>query len=281
MASAIAVPELYLDAEVSELQRAMIRYGEVTGKRFGAVVKQNTRLIAWNLAHNSQPYGLTLAEKKQGEAAVMRDVGKVFASASQIFEQLKAEDEKLARAFYKLIQGGGYGQAEKLLRQHSNIRDRNAAVFAPLDPDLHQQARRRNGRVYRQRAAQIVPDAKSIAKYAKERAAFVGFGKAGFITAGSSLGSITRVPAWVKRHQGKAPGRAHDESARKDDPFITLTNEVRYASAILPDHAIAAALKLQREKMLAHMEHVLVHTAREAGFEAHATAPSTALPAAA
>lgn len=272
-------PELDVDIEIGALQRAMIRLAEVTGKKFAAVVLQNSRLIAWNLAHNSQPYGMTLAAKKTGEAAVLRDIGRVFSSGAAIFKQLKEQDEKLAKAFYKHLKGGGYGAAERLLRKQTSIQDRNAPIFAPLDPDLHQQSRNRRGRVNRHRAAQIVPDAKDIQRYAKSRALYVGFGKAGWITAGSQLGKITRVPAWITRHRGRAPGSALNATHRLTDPYVTLINAVGYASSILPDHEVADALRIQREKMLAHIEHVLVNSARESGFEARATAPSSALAA--
>lgn len=280
MAAQHASPALYLDVETSELNRAMLRFAQVTGKRLGTVVKQNTRLIAWNLAHNAQPYGMSLAEKKMGEAAVMRDIGNVYQSAAQIYELLKQQDEKLAKAFYKLVKQGGYGQAEKILAASGRI-ERNATIFAPLSPEFHQRRRDGRGRVTRYRPEQIVPEGKDIKTYAKQRAAMVGFGKAGWITAGSQLGSIARVPAWITRHRGKAPGHAMDESGRKDDPFCTLTNAVRYASNILPDGEVAAALKIQREKMLTHIEHVLVSSARESGFIAHADRTATPLPMAA
>lgn len=280
MAAQHATPDLYINVETSELNRAMLRLAEVTGKKFGTVVKQNTRLIAWNLAHNTQPYGMSLAEKKMGEAAVIRDIGYVYQSAAQIYQLLKQQDEKLAKAFYKLVKQGGYGQAEKILAASGRI-ERNAKIFAPLDPGFHQAARNGRGRVPKYKPQQIVPDAGDIKAYAKSRAAMVGFGKAGWITAGSRLGTIARVPAWITRHKGQAPGHATDESARKDDPFCTLTNSVRYASKILPDGEVGAALKIQREKMLAHIEHVLVSEAKDSGFIAHADHTSSPLPMAA
>lgn len=283
MASISASPELLLDVEISELQRALVRLAEVTGKRLGVVVKQNTRLIAWNLAHNTQPWGMSLATKQMGEKAVLRDVGRVYSSAQRIYKQLEdAGHGPMAKAWYKLVKIGGYGQAEKLLRK-TKLVDRNAPIFSPLDPDMHRNARRRSGdgTVNRLRVAQIVPDAKQIREHGKTKKQLVGFGKAGWITAGAQLGNIRLVPAWITRHRGVAPGRADDHSGRKDDPFITLTNAVRYASAILPNHAVAEALRMQREKMLAHIEHVVTTTAKECGFDARSDRPAEALPAAA
>jgi hypothetical protein len=276
MGSQSASSLLDVEVEQEKLQQAFHKYAAVTGKKLGAVVKQNARLIAWNLMHNTQPYGMTLASRKLGEAAVIRDVGKVYAPASAIYQQLlEIGAAKFAKAWYKLVKSGEFQKAEDMLRK-TTLTDRNASISAPLNPELHRSIRNNSGRVSRQRAAQIVPDAKEIKNYGKQRAALVGFGKAGWLTAASSLGSIARVPAWITRHKGKAPGHADDHTDRNTDPYVVLHNDVRYASKILTDGEKANALKIQTEKMLAHIEHVLVNSAKEAGFDAHATEPATA-----
>jgi len=277
MAAQSASSLLDVDVEQEKLQQAFIKYAAVTSKKLGAVVKQNARLIAWNLMHNTQPYGMTLASRKMGEAAVIRDVGKVYAPASAVYQQLiEMEAANIAKSWYKLVKSGQFQKAEAMLRK-TTLTDRNASISAPLNPELHRKIRNSSGRVSRHRAAQIVPDAKEIKEYGKQRAALVGFGKAGWLTAASSLGSIARVPAWITRHKGKAPGHAEDHTDRNTDPYVVLHNDVRYASKILTDGEKANALKIQTEKMLAHIEHVLVNSAKEAGFDAHATEPATAL----
>lgn len=270
-----AAPELLLDVEIESLQLALVRLAEVTGKSLGNVVKQNTRLIAWNLSHNTQPWGMTLAEKKLGEAAVARDVGNVFISAQSMYQRLLIENEKLARRWYKLVQGGGYAQALRLLQDFSKDPFRNTPVIDQLDPELHQRARNSSrGRVSRHRPAAILPQGKQIKEYIKTVQQRVGFAKAGWITAGSQLGAIAKVPAWITRHKGAAPGHAEDMSQRKPDPFCVLTNDVNYVSLILPDHAVADALRIQREKMLKHIEHVTTNALKQTGF----TSPSTTTP---
>ena len=279
-----AAPELLLDVEIESLQLALVRLAEVTGKSLGAVVKQNTRLIAWNLAHNTQPWGMTLAEKKLGEAAVARDVGKVFISAQDMYKRLLIENEKLAKRWYKLVQGGGYAQALRLLQDNSKDPFRNTPVMDLLDPELHQRSRNSSrGRVSRHRPSAILPQGKQIRDYIKNVVQpRVGFAKAGWITAGSQLGNIAKVPAWITRHKGKAPGHAEDMSQRKPDPFCTLTNQVDYVSRILPEHAVADALRIQREKMLKHIEHVTTAALKQTGFTSSTTtAPSEPLPMAA
>lgn len=260
-----AAPQLEVKAETARLNAAFTELANATGRAFGSIVLQNSRLIAWNLAHNTQPYGMSLAEKKTGEAAVARDIGNVYKSAAAIFDLLKLENKNLAKGWYRLVKDGAYGEAERMLRA-SSLRDRNAAIFQPLDPDFHRDARNRRGRVNRHRVAQIVPDAKEIKAYIKQRQQLVGFGKAGWITAGNQIGRVNRVPAWITRHVGKAPGSAIDNT-KGIDPHVTLTNSVGYISEILKPSEIASALDMQREKMIHHIEHVLASEAQKAGFQ--------------
>lgn len=267
-----------VEFEQSKLQAAMIRFGQVTGKKLGAVVKQNARLIAWNLMHNTQPYGMTLASRKLGDAAVLRDVGKVYAPASAVYKELMASGAvKLAKSWYKLVKSGNYTGASDMLKK-TTVKDRNAPIYSTLDPEFHRGSRNSRGRVSRHRVQQIVTEAKEVRSYAKSRAALVGFGKAGWLTAASGLGSISRVPAWITRHRGKAPGHADDHTDRNTDPYVVLYNDVNYASKILSESQKATALKIQTEKMLTHIEHALVQAAKESGLDAHATSPSSPVP---
>lgn len=289
--------ELLLDVEIESLQRALLRYAEATGRSLGVVVRQNTRLIAWNLAHNTQPYGMDLAAKKLGEAAVARDVGKVFASGPQIYKIIKFEAtakearrfnklvknsnsaETMAGAFWQMLKGGRYGELRRFLKS-LDIPEIDLPI-GEIDPKIHKARWNSRGRVRGNAPSLIVPNAKDIRDYIKVVKKRVGYAKAGWITAGSRVGSITRVPAWITRHRGAAPGTADDRSHDKTNPHITLTNRVPYISRILPDHEVADALRIQREKMLAHIEHVLTEEARAAGFTAQSTGPAAPLPMAA
>ena len=110
-----------------------------------------------------------------------------------------------------------------------------------------------------------MPDAKSIKDYIKERQQFVGFAKAGWISAGSSLGRVTRVPAWITRHVGKAPGHGINNS-QGIDPHCTLVNDVRYVSQILPKSQIVKVINSSVDAFVKHIDHVIAAEARSAGF---------------
>lgn len=261
----MAAPTLDIKIETRELAAALKQLATATRKNFGEVVRQNARLVAWNLAHNTQPWGMKLDQKKTGEAAVMRDIGKVFKPATAIFKELRASDVKLARAWYSLVKAGKYAEAERILTA-TDLLDRNADI-GPIEDRHHRDSRGSRGRVHRHRAAQIIPDSKELRAYQKKIAARVGFAKAGWITAGSQVGKVTKVPAWIKRHTA-APGAARDNSKDMFSPHITLRNQVRYLPRIMTQSDVAHALRLQREKMLAHIQHVITNAGKKAGFRA-------------
>lgn len=260
----MAAPTLDIKIETRELAAALKQLATATRKDFATVVQQNARLVSWNLAHNTQPWGMKLAEKKTGEAAVMRDIGKVFKPATAIFKAIRATDSKLAKAWYSLVKDGKFSAAERILKA-TDLLDRNAEI-GPIEDRHHRDSRGSRGRVHRHRAAQIIPDARELREYQKKITARVGFAKAGWITAGMKVGNVTKVPAWIKRHQGAAPGAARDNSRDMFSPHITLSNQVRYLPRIMSESDVAHALRLQREKMLAHIQHVLSKAGSKAGF---------------
>lgn len=249
--------------ETRAFEAALRNLAKATGKSFRQVVDQNSRLIAINLAHQTQPFGMDSGAKKAGEGAVMRDIGRVYKPASQVFEEVKEESAAQARGFYAAVKSGNYSMAEDILKR-TGIKDRNTTV-GEFEPSVHGKWRNRRGTVNRHRAALIVPKAKDIKNYAKEVARRVGIAKSGWIAAGLQLGRLSRVPAWIKRHTGT--GNATRRGGEVN-PSAKMNNNVRYISDVLKPDQIATALRIQREKMEAHIRHVVAYAGRKAGFKA-------------
>jgi hypothetical protein len=253
-----------IDIETKQFQEALRRLARDTGKSFRHVVDQNARLVAKNLAFQTQPFGETNAAKKTGEGAVMRDIGSVYSSASKIFKQLKAQSIDQAKGFYAAVKNGDYALAEDILKR-SGLRDRNAEV-GEFDSSHHRQSRNKRGRVSRNRAALITPSGKEIRAYQAEVAKRVGFAKGAWIAAGQQLGRLSRVPAWMRRHAGSGQGTGTRKGG-ENNPSASMNNNVGYVSGILTPAQISEALRLQREKMEAHINHVVSSNAKKAGFK--------------
>jgi hypothetical protein len=266
---------LTADVDMRPVTDALKELARVTGKDLGEIVKQNARLLAWNLAISSQPWkskegnfrtnkrGETFyngkADRVMGEAAVMRDIGKVFQSAQVVFDEIRRQDEALAKAFYRAIKLGDQGEAQRLLR--SSTSEFKDASVEPFSKPAHQSLRSKG--TVKQRTPNIVAlDWRAVNAYAKERTKLVGFAKSGFVAAGEQLGKVRNVPAWIKRNKG--PGKATASSGINST--ATVESLVNYASDVLPDDSLRYALRIQIEKMLAHIEWQLGKRMRDKGF---------------
>jgi hypothetical protein len=272
--------------ETKELSEAMRRYAKATGKSAGQVVKMNCKFMAKSLMVSTQPRshqsggdgdfrkkkGEVIyhgkADRKLGEASVTKDIGKVFSTFSQTFEEIKENSEDAAKGFFKAAKSGDWREAERILRS-TGISNRNANV-GKLDRAIHKQSKH-NGRVNRQRA-ELVVDNKERKEYTKEIVKRVGFAKAAWANAGLSFGPMTNVPAFIKRHA--APSTTVNNTSRETDPYGEMQSLVRYAGQVLKDDSVTIALRIATGRMERMMEHELAYLARKQGMQGKTTAES-------
>ena len=68
----------------------------------------------------------------------------------------------------------------------------------------------------------------------------VGKAKAGWLAAARLV--VAKFPAWIGKSGGEILGRVRDQSNQADNPSITMSNEVAYASQIFPASKLAQVL---------------------------------------
>lgn len=247
-----------IDFEVVDrsVQQALRILADTTKKSYPQVVKSNGRLIGVNLAYQTQPFGDDSSAKEKGEKAVQRDLKKVFADAPRTYLMLREFDEEMAKAFYKAMLQKNWPEAQRILRS-SATSWRNVEV-SPFDETLHKKSRNSRGGVSRHVPAQVVTSgARKLDAYTRKKVRLVGWGKAGWAAATMKLSGNTRgIPQFVTRHKNNAPGAARDLTNNPDNPHVILTNNVKYVDTICSQTQIAAALSIQRDKMLAHVDKV-------------------------
>lgn len=259
--------EVEFSAEISLLEAALHDLAEATGKEYGQVVRANARLIAVNLAYQTQPFGDDDRGRIAGEIAVKRDLKKVYAPPGSIYSQLTAiaahgaeTGEKLARAFYAAIAKNDLVAARRIVRG-SGIPDRGLDVQKFDGGAAHGRRRDGRGRVSGRHPEFIVADPKKLQRYRKTIIHNVGIAKSGWAAAARPLGGTRGIPQWVTRH--KAHGSADDHSGSTNDPHVVLRNTVAWLASVLPDSQIRIALRLQAQKMEAHVDHVTNYLARK------------------
>lgn len=247
----------------AEFNAMLERFTAATGRSWRDVLRQQGRLLAVNLAFETQPYGDTKG-RQQGEGAVMRDVGLVFASLAEAFLMVQEKNEKAARVFWRACQHGKWQLAQSILRSVGIDIPMGQAV----DPAIHRGQLDRRGRVRSRKAppAQIVINGKTIDRYVKLLKKRVGNGASGWAAVANDLGGMRGIPQWKKR--GRKQGRAQDNSRSLNNPGILLENAVPYIGNLCNASAVKRATRMQKEKMEKHVEHVTRAAARKAGMRA-------------
>jgi hypothetical protein len=266
-----------------EFRRAL---GELyRGRGLAVGLRKEARLVAVNLAFQTQPFGGSKAITaggdsglKQGEGTVERDIRKVIKVPQDLFGEIQAQSDGAARGFVFLMKKRRYQEARELL-DRLNIGTLTSARVGPMDGSLHRKAQRpipARPRIPRkQPPVLITDDASQLRSYVKKVQKNVGIAKAGWASCAQQLGGTAgrmtsatgqqqAVPAWVKRHAGgKGSGTVIDQSEKLLNATVRMINHVPWVSKCLTDKQAQVALDIQREKMLKRLEIILEAEARK------------------
>jgi hypothetical protein len=279
------IEELVVDRS-GEFRRALgLLYRD---KGLAAGLRREARLVAVNMAFQTQPFGGSKAMttggtsgKEQGEGAVARDIRKVIKTPSDVHHEIEMQSLSAAKGFSYLMKNGRYLEAEQMLNR-LNIPKLMQAKVGPMNATIHQAARKpipARPRISKtQKPLLITSQINELKAYVKEVQKKVGIAKAGWASCAQQLGGTggrmaaaggqqQAVPAWVKRHVGKrASGTVVDQADKIINGRVLLINHVPWVSKCLTDTEAQRALDIQREKMLRRLGYVLEAEALKAGF---------------
>ena len=230
----------------AEVIRLLARFPQRIGRTMASLVRQEARGLAVELARTTRPIGFSERARKAGEGAVAGDISKVFASPDQAFENLRQSDPAVADRFWANVQNRRFARARKDLAGSSS--PWADIPLGRLDPVKHKDSRR-DGRVKRNRPAQVVTSSKALASYTARIQRRVGFAKGVWINAAKALGGRVRgVARWVTRHR-QAPGTAKIRTG--DRPSITLVSRLDYMEDVTSDAGIRRALTAAANRLRA------------------------------
>ena len=250
--------------ELAKFGEQLLRYQALFGKSTADILRQQCRLIAVNLATNTQPYGLDDNARLIGQKAVLRDVGKVYRSADKVFAEIARQGDDRAKAWYKAVKHGDAATAQRILREvgMSSIAGVPCGPFD--DGKIHAANRNRRGRVSREGPLFIVSNPAKLVAYQKKIVTHVGAAKSSWAACASQLGGTRGIPLWARKN--KAHGRVQDLSGRPDDPRIIMSSQVDYMGQALPEAGRRSAVEIQRRKMETSIRKALEAAERRAGL---------------
>jgi len=250
--------DVTFEVDTTGFDRALVEYKVATGKSWRDVIRQQARLLAVNLAYQTQPYGLGDASLRMGQGAVYRDVAKVYATPNEAYIELKKWSLEAARGFWKLYNDGKMARAKKILSRSPL----GLVPFGPFKKEFHGQRRSRaTGKVLGSGPSQIVQNPNKVNPYMTRKEKHVGMAKGAWKTCAKMLGGPRGIPAWVK---DRGHGTVQDMSGAADNPRVVMNANVPYQDRVLTKNQMREAMRIQEEKMAAHIERVLEYNARKA-----------------
>lgn len=256
------------------------RLGDLTGKTSGEILRDRAGSLGRYLAEATQPVagmdtanpdGGSAAAKNLGRAAVARDIRKVYISPASIFAELKNKPTfgpsaqnynagtVLARRFYKLLKSGDLAGAKAIMRA-AGVKSSHLELILWDGGAIHRRSRNKRGRIGRGFSPYVVSDAKAVKKYTADRQKNVGFAKSGWVHAAEEISGKKHggTAAWIKAVHG--PGKGRDMTGDLRNPRISLTNQVRYISAILDEkyelRAMGAFERSLQKEIAVKLEHL-------------------------
>ena len=271
-----------------ELQQALLKFYKT--KTPAQVLRSQARLMAVNLAFQTQPFGGSKAvggqqdsARTQGEGAVSRDIRKVIKLPSDIFAEIERQAIGAGRAFVAMMRKGDFDLARNLLVRlrmpnllRANIGNMNSGAYKGARHPIPSRTRISK----RQEPMLITNDRAQVKSFVKEIQKRVGIAKAGWAACAIKLGGTRgrmatnvegneqqAVPAWVKRHAGdRASGTVIDQADNFLLGRINMINHVPWVSNCLSDQQAQRAIDMQAEKMKRALEHAYESDLKLAGF---------------
>lgn len=257
------------------------------------ILRSQARLLARDLAFQTQPYGKDKSAQDVGERAVEREIRRVYKSAGEIALSDKLSyairnaplaggraalarktgkrtqnPDQAARAFVWLIQRGKYAQARNLLKRVGVAEPEitNIPIGKMDGGQAHQSARHgaRKKVSRNQLPLRIVAD-KQINSYINKIKKNVGIAKAGWASGARLLGGTRGILKWVTRNMGRGGGGyVIDQADHKSQPRVTLYNNVPWIDKNLNEAQKERAVKAQYDKMLIAIDKAMRAEARSA-----------------
>jgi hypothetical protein len=179
----------------------------------GGVIRDETRLAIIECVERTPPFDgkrMKGGGKKAGEAAVKRDVKKVFRDPR--FLDLYANNDGFKRA----VDRGDLVMVDLFLKKAKRYESTDKMPTGKA----HREKRDSRGRVRLGNRWHSILDGSAIGTFIEKAMARVGFARSGWAKGGSTFGA--NLPAWITRHH--APGTASDLTQNTETPMTEVAN---------------------------------------------------------
>lgn len=245
-----------------EFSRAATDLMAAQRKSGAEIIKQQGRLFVRDVVRATPPFGShafsqgsSNVGRRIGEAAVSRDISKVFVTPSRLRVLSQPQNPKLYERLKKVIRSGDTAAVEAIFR---NLNIHVKGVLLAASRDVHKRSLNKRGHYMRGNSYFVLRE-NSVKQYIRQEQSHVGRAKAGWARAAAGLGE--KLPNWITRHS--EPGLFIDDTANGDKPSVTIGNLVDYAQQFEGQlNIVQAALQNRVRSMRTQTEKILEHNLR-------------------
>lgn len=261
----VSIDQIRLDAEFRAFKAALDKIAKATGNDTGKILWKYSSQFAAQLVSKTTPRGTGNRPQKIGQAAVARDIDKVYANAGRIYSRIREESQEVADMFWAAWTEGDTNNTIIAMRLAGKVVS-SIPVIAFDGGRAHKAARRTRGRVRAEMAqAYLVEKGSShkVRQYIQEIKSNVGYTKSGWINGFHPPSGVRGIPHWVK-NRDLAPGRVVDKTRSGMTRSIDFENHVRWISDNFNPRAAMASLSWVRKRIEADIEKSVVDNVRRA-----------------
>lgn len=237
-----------LKIDTREFEANLRAYADTVHKDTDEAVRDEMRLLVQRCIELTPPFtgkGKGMDAKRQGEAAVTKDIQRLFRAIDTLANGIR--DERIRVRVKALIRRNDANALSIILK---NMQKRPLAIAVEASIEAHTAARDRRGRVRKNTPYYIILRLASVTRLITEKMAHVGKAKAGWNAAAHAfrVASPSSWPGWVRRH-GTSTGQSAE---RKTQVGIVCTaiNADRAIDGIEGDVGILAQAFATRERDL-------------------------------
>jgi len=251
--------------ESVKFEQIMADYATIREVTIPDAVSLNARLLCVELARRTQPFG---DKQEAGTIRVKNDIGKIIKQPVQLLAMAnKVENKKIGKRLKSLIMNQRYDVVETIFRNLGFLNKWTGLEFLDSKSAIkthHQDARvKPTGRTKTRGSKLFISSGSELNTYITEIQKRVGISKGGWADCASQLkkvnkgGLLTGFPTWVKKAMKSGSGKVQDMTSDIKNPRVYLTNNVPWASNVIPESEQAGAIAVVVVKMRNQMNMIL------------------------
>lgn len=199
------------------------------------VLPSQMRLLAVDLAFNTEPYGKDAASANKLRGKIRARINSIYKPIGSIANKLGEKNPRHKPAFLRYIRRN---ELDKAAQMASRILGESYTV-GDFDGGQRHKSVMTSDKL-------IVTDYKKVKEYTTKKVKMVGFAKSGFATAASQLGGTRGIPAYASKHRGPGSGIVRGSGS---NVTVVMTNDVDYIANALSRRAEANAIEFRKKAM--------------------------------